>query len=299
MATEDQVVGSILGGAIGDAFGGPYEGRRGPLVLRESSNWSVSDDTQLTLATAEALIESSVVDPERIAASFVDWFRRGEVSGTGSSTLKALRDLAAGGHWALSGRKGEMAAGNGAAMRIAPVAFFVDPDTQDGRRLIRDVCRITHDSDEAYVGALAVVLAIQKVLSGRWTSESSLVRAVAEELPDVRVTERLFELAALDPQTPPLEVASTFGCSGYVVESVPLAIFSASRAATIGFEAVVREVIQAGGDTDTNASIAGQIAGAWLGAAAIPESLRGRLPIADSVVALARELHARSTAAPN
>ena len=299
MATEDQVVGSILGGAIGDAFGGPYEGRRGPLILNETSHWCVSDDTQLTLATVEAILESSAVDPERIAASFVDWYRRGDVTGTGSSTLKALRDLAAGGHWALSGRKGEMAAGNGAAMRIAPLAFFVDPDTQDSRRLIRDVCRITHSSDEAYVGALAVVLAIRKVLSGSWTSDLSLLRAVADELPDVRVTERLLELAALDPQTPPREVAAEFGCSGYVVESVPLALFSASRAPAIGFEAVISEVVQAGGDTDTNASIAGQVAGAWLGAAAIPDSLRERLPIAGSVVALARRLHAHSAAAPN
>lgn len=299
MATEDQVVGCILGGAIGDAFGVPYEGRRGPLVLREASHWCLSDDTQLTLATIEAIVESSVVDPERIAAVFVDWYRRGEVSGVGSSTLKALRDLAAGGHWALSGRTGEMAAGNGAAMRIAPLAFLVDPGTQDGRKLIRDVCRITHASDEAYVGALAVVLAIRLVLSGTWTPDLSLVRIVAAELPDVRVTERLVKLAGIDPQTPPLEVAATFGCSGYVVESVPFAIYSASRAATIGFEAVIAEVVQAGGDTDTNASIAGQIAGAWLGSAAIPYALRERLPNAGSVIALARQLHARSVAAPN
>src|SRR4029077_20623763 len=113
------------------------------------------------LATCEALAEGDDPDPELIAASMLRWFRARRLTGLGASTLKALRDLDAGAHWALAGRKGDRAAGNGAAMRIAPLAFCIDPETDHGRRTVRDVCRITHHNDEAHIGALAVALAIR------------------------------------------------------------------------------------------------------------------------------------------
>jgi ADP-ribosyl-[dinitrogen reductase] hydrolase len=113
---RDRIIGSLLAGAIGDALGG----------VTERSGLAISDDTQLTLATCEAIIEAKGVDPERIAGSFLRWYRAGAISGIGSSTLEALRDLDAGGHWALCGARGERAAGNGAAMRIAPLAFLLD-----------------------------------------------------------------------------------------------------------------------------------------------------------------------------
>ena len=74
------------------------------------------------------------------------------MSGLGSSTLKPLRELQVGGHWALVGRSGEYAAGNGAAMRIAPLAFKQQVD----RQTLKDICSITHKNDEAYTGALAI-----------------------------------------------------------------------------------------------------------------------------------------------
>ena len=57
-----------------------------------------------------------------------------------------------------------------------------------------------------------------------------------------------------------------FGASGYVVESVPLALYTASAMERYSFEALLQNVIEAGGDTDTIASMTGQVAGAWLGA---------------------------------
>jgi ADP-ribosylglycohydrolase len=53
---QESVVGCILGGAIGDAMGGPYEGKEVPIVINEQARWRLSDDTQLTLATCEAII---------------------------------------------------------------------------------------------------------------------------------------------------------------------------------------------------------------------------------------------------
>src|SRR4051794_30405994 len=124
---EDRVLGCILGGAIGDALGGPYEGQPGPLTVQPDLPWGLSDDTQLTLATCEAIIATGAITPASIADRFTAWFRSGRITGMGASTLKALRDLSAGAHWALAGRKGDRGAGNGAAMRVAPLAFCIDP----------------------------------------------------------------------------------------------------------------------------------------------------------------------------
>src|SRR5436853_159411 len=141
----DKITGCILGGAIGDALGGPYEGSLPPIEIDDTTPWSLSDDTQLTLATCEAITgNKGVADPSAIAASFALWHRERRITGMGASTYKALSELAQGGHWALVGRKGEYAAGSGAAMRAAPLAFCLDPADPSDRQKIRDVSRITH-----------------------------------------------------------------------------------------------------------------------------------------------------------
>ena len=71
----DRARGCILGGAIGDAMGGPFEGQQGPLKFQPHENWATSDDSQLTLATRESIIEIGEVSPEHIARRFVDWYR--------------------------------------------------------------------------------------------------------------------------------------------------------------------------------------------------------------------------------
>lgn len=155
-----------------------------------------------------------------------------------------------------------MVAGNGAACQIAPLAFWLSPDDQSDRQLIRDVSRITHHNDEAYVGALAVVDAVRLAAKGRWQGHTDLLNIVAQKLPDCRVRDRLHELAALD-NVPIADAAKQYGCSGYVVESVPLALYSATFLQAIVFQATLESVVSADGDCDTIASIAGQVMGAF------------------------------------
>jgi ADP-ribosyl-[dinitrogen reductase] hydrolase len=276
--TSDQILGALVGGAIGDIVGG----------IGERSVLAISDDTQLTLATCEAIIEAGAVSPEVIANSFVRWFRQRRLSGLGGATLKALRDLDAGGHWALAGSRGEMAAGNGAAMRIAPLAFVLDASVPDTRVILRDVCRITHHSDEAYVGALAVCLAIQR---GPSEGASAGLTGVARELPDSRVRDRLLTLAGLPDTTDVAEVGQRFGASGYVVDTVPLAVLASQRVATMSLDTLFSRLVAAGGDADTTCSITGQIAGAYLGFSGLPPSLL-RLVSETEVVGPAREFAA-------
>ena len=266
-------------------MGGPFEGQPGPVQFREPLRWSISDDSQLTLATCESIIEARKVSPDQIASRFLQWYRAGRISGVGASTLKALRDLDAGQHWALAGAKGERGAGNGAAMRIAPLAFFLDPKEPADRQLIRDVCRITHHNEEAYVGALAVVAAVRALavvaavrsLAFDHASPSDLLEAVLSTLPDSRVRDRIIELESFHDASI-AEVATRFGSSGYVVESVSLSLYAARCIDRFQFDEILRMVIEAGGDTDTNASMTGQMLGTWISASEIPERFINSLP---------------------
>jgi ADP-ribosyl-[dinitrogen reductase] hydrolase len=288
MSLNDHILGCLLGGAIGDMLGGPYEQSSGTATSTHFAHQAISDDTQLTLATCEAIVEEQLISPAHIAKKFVSYFQRGQLTGLGASTLKALRDLSAGAHWALAGNRGERAAGNGAAMRIAPLAFCLDSERPDSRTRIRDVCRITHHNEEAYVGALAVVVAIRLAILLPQFPGRSLLTLTAASLPDTGIKERVLALAALDADTPIAEVALRFGTSGYVVESVPLALYAAQQTKQQGLVPVLEQLIAAGGDTDTNAAIAGQISGAWLGLEAIPQALIQQLPDSETILATSR-----------
>ncbi|HKA01604.1 MAG TPA: ADP-ribosylglycohydrolase family protein [Candidatus Solibacter sp.] len=275
---RDRIAGCILGGALGDAWGCPWEGKPGPIQFAVPDRLVLSDDTQLTLATCESIIECGRVDPAHLASAFARWYQTRHIRGLGSSTFKAMRDLAAGVHWAVAGARGEFAAGNGAAMRIAPLAFLLDPADPGQRVVICDVCRITHHNDEAYAGALAVMLAIRSALN----DEPNLLIAVADGLPDSRVRDRLVELSRL--KETPSDVAAKFGSSGYVVESVPLALYCAQAICVETLPNVLSAAIRAGGDTDTIASMAGQVAGTKVGRNAIPNELISAIEGSDELL---------------
>jgi ADP-ribosyl-[dinitrogen reductase] hydrolase len=278
---RERLAGCILGGAIGDAWGSGYEN----LSPRPNANtfylrpepirqpvWQLTDDTQLTLVTLEALSQTTHLSPDKLAARLVAAYTQGHLTGLGASTLKALRELQAGSHWSQAGREGEYGAGNGAAMRVAPFAFWA----QYSRVELQDFCRITHRQTDAYVGALAVVLAIRAVLDGHWTGEEALLDLLTPHLPDTRLRDRLLDIQAL-PGQPTIADVALLGTSGYVVDSVPFALFCASQLPHLGFTQMLKAVIAAGGDTDTNASLAGQVAGTLLGQQNLPTELLNKL----------------------
>jgi ADP-ribosylglycohydrolase len=155
-------------------------------------------------------------------------------------------------------------------MRIAPLAF-VPTD----RVVIRDTVRITHHSDEAYIGALAVVEAIRL----NWASTlPEVFHDLAIALPDSRVRDRLAQVAEIARYAGVRAMAAAFGASGYVVDTVPLAVAGAWQMLDASFEGTLDELVAIGGDTDTIASIAGQVAGAKGGAGALPARLLSFVP---------------------
>lgn len=113
-----------------------------------------------------------------------------------------------------------------------------------------------------------------------------------EALPDSRTRDRLIAINQIQQDTPAAVLANEFGSSGYVVDSVPLALFCARKAATLPFEDVLIDAIEAGGDTDTIASMIGNIVGAHLGRAVLPEQHINRLPNIDKLTNIAKQFTA-------
>lgn len=282
--TESQVCATFLAGAIGDAVGVFAEGSDSSSLPAADAPLHITDDTQLTLATLESIVEHREVNPEKIAERFTHWYRQRRFTGLGSSTLKALRELDAGGHWATVGAVGERAAGNGTGMRIAPLAFLLDPDDDISRRTIRDVCRITHRHDEAYIGALAIIRAIRFALQNRNLS-AELFDLLSDHLPDsvVRDRVRIIRSESISPR----DYAERFSSFGYVADSVPLAILAAVRFSD--FDSLLTELVTLGGDADSNASMACQILGAAQGLEALPAAWLTRIVEADQIEQTVRD----------
>src|ERR1700722_7870979 len=131
----------LLGTAIGDALGMPFEGLKPEhpslqawdgktfLPSRErpptyyGSHLSINagqytDDTQMTLMVAQSLLEKKGFDPDDLARCYVDWIASGRARGFGRTTQLAIQALQEGKHWSESGVPGSF--GNGTAMRAAP-----------------------------------------------------------------------------------------------------------------------------------------------------------------------------------
>jgi ADP-ribosylglycohydrolase len=274
MTSIERFKGSILLGAIGDAWGSAYENQPLPdekafYLFKEPEKpkiWQFTDDTQLTLATCEAILEDVTIASNTLVKYFLKYYNAGQIHGIGAATLKALQELNLGAHWSQTGRKGEFAAGNGSAMRIAPLGFIEDIS----RERIREISYITHQNEEAYVGALAVVLAIKEILKGNWENDSLLMKIIPQ-LPDTNVKDRLITLQKMEHVS--IQEAGKLGSNGYVVNSVPLAIFAAQKIQSQSIEHIFESLIEVGGDTDTNCSIAGQLIGAMVGIDNIPQKL--------------------------
>lgn len=284
-----QVLGCLYGGALGDAFASASEHRVGVDASAYEPDWQVTDDTQLTVATCEAILKGAGrVSAEQIAASLGEAYVEGKLTGLGSSTLGALRALSRGGHWALSGISGERAAGNGAAMRIAPVALLLDLEEWGDRQVFGDVVRITHKNEEALAGAQALARSIRYLMEHRSPRPEALYAAVASGLFDSHTRDRIEQMAK-EPLGSYEEAASQIGTSGFAAHSVPVAMVAAME--VIGgdghFEAIMRQVVACGGDTDTIASMAGQLSGVARGFDALPAeflvNLRARAPYLDAV----------------
>jgi poly(ADP-ribose) glycohydrolase ARH3 len=268
----DRAAGALLGTFVGDALGMPFEGlprasipRHVEMIESRLGRGTYTDDTQMMIALAESLIVRGRVDVEHLARAFLDAYDADRGYGGGTRrVLELWRSGVAVGAAAAWVFDGQGSRGNGAAMRIAPVAVCFRDDHE---RLCVEAAasaRVTHAHAVGVDGAVVQAAAIGAAL--RNEDILSVARATAQTAELRRMLEAVEELLAASPA--PGKVPTRVRSSADAAESVTAALYSAL--AHDHFEAALQFAVRLGGDTDTVAAMAGAVAGARDGYRSIP-----------------------------
>jgi poly(ADP-ribose) glycohydrolase ARH3 len=309
---QGRVRGCLLGGAVGDALGAPFEGW--PTVAgREVDRWAASDrrlswtdDTALQLALAGYLAElesPTDFDEDRLAREFARVWHDEPWRGYGANPPTIFRTVLSGGDWRAAARSsfgGRGSLGNGGAMRAAPIGVLpADPDLLAA--IARRSAAITHAHPVGQDGAVLIALAAQAVLvrrgDGRTVDPAGLIDTVASylETPELRravdMVRETLDVAA------PRAVGRAIGTGITAHEAAPAAL-SAFLHHPADPMAAVRFAITMGGDTDTIAAMAGSLAGAASGATSWPPAVLDRLERRDHIEQVAQALADRTYPGP-
>lgn len=283
---RDAIIGCLLGTAVGDALGLPYENlthRRAQRLLGEPDRYRlvfgrglISDDTEHSCLIAQAMILAG--NDEQAFTKYLGrqlrrWFWALPTTG-GMATVRAGLKLTIG---ISPTRSGVFSAGNGPAMRSAILGAAID-DLDQLRRWVSISTRVTHTDPKADYAAFAVALAAHDAAAGVLATGKDFLQRLNDCLPDEGATE-LFDLIeraveSLNRGESTREFAASLGLqrgvTGYCYHTVPVALHAAFR-----YRGDIRrgipEVIRCGGDTDSTAAIVGGILGAEVGRAGIPE----------------------------
>jgi ADP-ribosyl-[dinitrogen reductase] hydrolase len=284
----DRAQGALLGQLAGDALGSMVEfssaaairrsypaGLRaiGPSPVFNTIAGQPTDDSELALSLARVLVSTGRFDEDEIAAAYARWYMSGpfDIGSTiGQATQAMASALRTGGSPAEAGRRAANRASesNGALMRQSPLAIWghaLSPIELD--RIVRADTRLTHpnpvcqDASVAYIIALAA--AIREGLTAgetyqmavEWNREHGSSPGVSEALARARDS-----LPAFLPN------------QGHVIIALQNAFYQLLHAPSVE-EGIVQTVMQ-GGDTDTNAAIAGALLGGIHGIGVIPAQWR-------------------------
>lgn len=288
----DAFQGALLGTFCGDALGMPFEGW--PLAMMTEEMGEVTrmlparlgagtytDDTQMMIAVGESLLEKKGVQGEDMALRLADAYE--EERGYGRGAARVIERLKKGVPWDEAG-KGLFPGGsygNGAAMRIAPVALFYYDQPQALRKAITDASRITHTHPLGIEGAILQGFGVATALSMGLQGELN-ARAFLEEVkaatntknPElgrkIFLVEDLMENLATGNALSREEVVRDLGHGIKAQESVPTALY-AFLSHPHSFQEALSYAVGLGGDTDTIGAMAGALAGAYHGLSGIPQ----------------------------
>lgn len=318
---KDKIEGMFLGVIIGDCLGMPVEtwnaekiaekyGRVTDYQVPDGHKWfnghlagTYTDDTQLTLAVAEALIENPLCMDSQ-TKHHINAFKE-TTAGWGNTTRDSVRRLANGANWNVSGN--DAGVGNGVAMKIAPMGAYLlsvhestNADKTAMAEAIDFVTKInlmTHRSSVSASASLAHAFGIYYCLSVKPADfdidkfknmilkSSKIGRQMFVETLNDDITSRFESL--FENQYDAQKLIEEFGGgSCYCYNSVPF---------TYGFflqnphsVESLYDVINAGGDTDSNGSMLGALLGALHGTSIFPQHLIDGLVEREKVLEVAQ-----------
>ncbi len=279
--------GALLGQLCGDALGSAVEFQApdeiaedfpdGVTELADGGTWNLiagqpTDDSELALALARSLVRRGAFDATDVAAAYAAWYASHPFD-VGHTTRAALAEAAAA---AREGRDPAAAAraaarpdsrANGALMRVSPLGLFAAAHPGlDVMAAAREDARLTHPhpacQDASAIYAAAVALAVASGEGPAAVADEALARARSAGLHEDVV-------AALDrARTRRPDYVTHLGL---VTVALQNAFFQLRHHAP---EEGLVDTVRQGGDTDTNAAIAGALLGAVHGVLALPQRWR-------------------------
>lgn len=292
----ERAEGSLVGLAVGDALGANWEFWFPSAGLSDSQIEMIdgqypagawTDDTSMALCLADSLLACSGYDSYDVMERYRRWVFEGyraydakPAADVGGQVREAIDEYMR--EPVVYGDRVDRA-GNGALMRLAPAVIAQEGSTiQQTMELARVSARETHFSEVVEASAEILAAMIYRALLGLPKVE---VVKIAEFSTGPVFSEVLTEVimsSGLESQ----EDLRFLG--GYTVDALKIAVWGLMNFPD--FETGVREVIKLGGDTDTNAAIYGQLAGAFYGLSGIPLRWREKLLLCEEICGLAEKL---------
>lgn len=313
--TPNKINAALLGVAVGDAVGVPFEFRSVLQMQQQPAKDMIgfgthnqlagtwSDDASLTFCLAASLIKG--YDLQDIASHFIQWrdqaywSARGKVFDIGITTNKAISRLIplvkkndVEGLQKLQHNAPENDNGNGSLMRILPLLFYIKgKDMATQFAIIWEVSALTHRHIRAAMSCLIYLRLAEHLLAGK--EKIAAYQAMQQDIlafwqqinfdaaEQVHFT-KVIQQNILD--TPKSDLKT----GGYVIEVLESSIWFFLNCSD--YEQTILSIINLGDDTDTSAAIAGGLAGLYYGQAGIPAMWLAKLARLEDIVQLGQDL---------
>lgn len=290
MSESNPVSDGLLGLAVGDALGVPYEFKprfqmkKVPATTmtgygthgQPPGTWS--DDTSLAMCLAESLTRGYDLydQADRMAKWYYQdyWTARNEVFDIGNTTSRAIELYQEGYAPKEAGGKEEHSNGNGSLMRILPLAFYLQHQPLAERvPKVHDASCITHAHPRSQMACAIYVEYVIALLQKIHPEEA--LHKVSKELLDFYAQLgfpyyseiEAFSGIFIDDLSKKSEDAIPSG--GYVIHTLNAGIWCLLQHQD--YKHTVLHAVNLGEDTDTTAAVAGGLAGILYGKESIPE----------------------------